>query len=429
MNGRFDLRRPVHSRALILVGFVFAVGAVSCGEKLEAGAACPLLCPIQEVQLKDTVIDAVAIDSTLGGYPPIGEEARLILAARGDTLDTRVIFRFDTIAKTYTHTATPADSTITSVDSAGVQVILDTTTIAGVPGHPTSPVTIELYDVDAATDTVAAALLPLFTAGRFLGSRTFAPESLKDTVRVPVANAVVLDRITNGTHLRIGMRLVSGASTQLSFLPNGATLRFKPAADTTLSVARISKTPSDSTLARLRDALADYVIVAKGAAPRPPLTIAAGGFPASRTYMRFDLPPKILDSATVVRASLLLTQYPRRGSPSARDSVAVYPVAITAGTVVTDIKRLLSFAPSALAALDSLRVVPADSGLRRLELVNLVRVWQSTKADQTQRSIALIVGAEGENPAEAVFFSSHAGNALRPRLQLTYVPRVTLGLP
>jgi len=43
MNGRFDLRRPVHSRALILVGFVFAVGAVSCGEKLEAGAACPLL--------------------------------------------------------------------------------------------------------------------------------------------------------------------------------------------------------------------------------------------------------------------------------------------------------------------------------------------------------------------------------------------------
>src|SRR6185503_12876572 len=97
---------------------------------------------------------------------------------------------------------TPADSIINAVDSARLQLIRDTTALPGTPGKPTVPVTIELYDVDGpTTDTVAANLLPLFTAGRLLGSRTFVPDSLKDTLRIPVSNAVVLDRIKQGTSL------------------------------------------------------------------------------------------------------------------------------------------------------------------------------------------------------------------------------------
>ena len=430
MNRRIFVRSGWR-RAVTLFGFVSAATATACSEKLDAGVACPLLCPpTQEVVLKDTVIEAVVVDSTLQGYPDIGEETRLLLAARGDTLDTRVIFRFDTLNQTYTHTATPADSIITTVDSAQLQVVVDTTTINGIP-KVTAPFTLELYDVDAATDTVAAELVPLFTPGRLLGSRPFAAESLKDTLRIPVSNNAVLDRIKNGTHLRLGMRLVSATSTQLLMYPStslAATLRFKPASDTTLSVSLISKTPSDTSSARVRGDLADFVIVAKAPAERPPLTIAAGGTPARRTYMRFDLPAKILDSSTVVRASLLLTQFPKRDSPSAGDSVAIYAVPITAAPVVTDVRRLLSITSPALAS-DSLRVRPADSGVRRLELVSLVRVWASTNAATTQRSIALTVGPEGLDPAEAVFFSSKADAALRPRLQLTYVPRVTLGLP
>jgi hypothetical protein len=119
-----------------------------------------------------------------------------------------------------------------------------------------------------------------------------------------------------------------------------------------------------------------------------------------------------------------------RGSANATDSLGIYPFAITAGTVVTDIPRLMRLVTvSTLAATDSLRVVPADSGARRLELVGLVRVWKNTKAEQTQRALLLVAGAEGSNPAMASFFASGASSGLRPRLQLTYVPRVTLGLP
>lgn len=429
------LSAPWVSRILIIGAFAGAAALSACQEKLEAGAACPVLCPdVHDVQLQDTTIEAIAIDSTLPGFPEIGNEAPLLLAARGDTLDTRVIFRFDTLLKTFPHPSAPADTLVTHIDSATLRIVLDTTTHVGVLGLPTAPVTLELYDVDAPTDTVAADLIPLFTPSRLLGSKTFAPESLaKDTLLLPVSPAAVLDKITNGTHLRLGLRLVSSASTQLRVLSsatNGAVLRYKPATDTAVTVSLISNTPADSTLAAFRSSLADYVITAKGIAPPPPNTISVGGFPARRTYMRFDLPSRIVDSSTVVRASLTFTQYPMRGSPSALDSLGIYPFAVTAGTILTDIPRLMGLVSvnTAIAA-DSLRVVPADSGTRRLEIVNLVRVWRNTKAELTQRALILAVGQEGSNPAIAAFFSSQAAAGLRPRLQLTYVPQVTLGLP
>jgi hypothetical protein len=61
--------------------------------------------------------------------------------------------------------------------------------------------------------------------------------------------------------------------------------------------------------------------------------------------------------------------------------------------------------------------------------VNTVRVWKNTKPEQTQRALVLVIGQEGSNPAMASFFSSEAPVGLRPRLQLSYVPPVALGLP
>src|SRR3954464_5652344 len=109
MNRRFTFRSttPRVSRFLILLGFTGAVSLVACQEKLEAGAGRPGTCPQRDVQLKDPITDAIAVDSSVPGFPVIGEEQPLLLAARGDTLDTRVIFRFDTIGKTYAHPSAP----------------------------------------------------------------------------------------------------------------------------------------------------------------------------------------------------------------------------------------------------------------------------------------------------------------------------------
>src|SRR5439155_22046065 len=166
---------------------------------------------------------------------------------------------------------------------------------------PTAPVTVELYDIDttaAGTDTVAAALLPFFQPERRIGSKTFAPESLKDTVRFSISNAIVLDRVTKGTPLRVGLRLVSAKSAELAIQSTttgtGMTLVFRGSLDTTatpVTVTPLSHTPLNQSFPS--GPLADYVIVAKGGAPTSPALLAVGGVPSRRTYLRFDVPPSI----------------------------------------------------------------------------------------------------------------------------------------
>jgi hypothetical protein len=335
--------RRVPRRAAVLAAMVMATAVIAgCSEKLEAGAACPVLCPRQSVVLHDTILDAIVIDTSIVGIPPIGGESYLLLTNRPDSAETRVIVRFDTLPQTYRKTGASADSTITRVDSAYIKARLVVPTV-----KPTTPVTVELYDVDTtAADTVAAGLLPLFRPDRFLGSQTFAPESLTDTVRVPISNAAVLDRLTRGAHLRVGF-LLATPGVDLRFLSTefGApmTLSFRATPDTTtprVSVSLVSRTPSSATF--LQTALSDYVIVAR-ASPQPPAgVLALGGVPSSRAYIRFDLPSAILDSTTVVRATLLLTQRPAP-SVSPHDTVTVYPHAVLSSDVVTDVATAVQF--------------------------------------------------------------------------------------
>jgi hypothetical protein len=113
-----------------------------------------------------------------------------------------------------------------------------------------------------------------------------------------------------------------------------------------------------------------------------------------------------------------------------RDSVFVYPLAILAGPIVTDVSSLLQFVgPSGQFNLDSVSMAPGDSGLRSFEIVGLVRTWKGQATTVSPRAIALRSGAEGQLPGEFDFFSTRAPDAVRPRLRITYVTKSSSGLP
>jgi hypothetical protein len=418
----------------VLLSLVAAAAVVlsACTERLESGVGCPILCPTQEIVLRDTIIEGVALDTTVHGFPPVGQEVYHLLASRGDTLQTRVIFRFDTLPTSYRPSDSPSDTPITEVDSAHLRVWLR---YPVVEGH--RPVTIEAYDVDstgtiADADTSGRTALPQFRPDRFLGSVTFVPDELSDSlVRIPVSDSAVLEKIQAGDRLRIGLRAAEGsyANLQLSgivgdFVPR---LVFRPSADTVIFALPSSSTPASSRF--FLTALYDYTLVVQSAEPlHLPATLAVGGVPGRRTYFRFDLPPSIVDSATIVRATLLLTQRPSALSTEAFDSVVVYSHAVIAGPAVTDVTRAAAFLASDLG-LDSIRVVPSDSGLRRFDLSNIVRMWRVTTPQTLPRALVLRLGDEGFSGASVHFFSSEAETELQPRLRLTYAPRVPLGVP
>src|SRR3954468_23995132 len=64
--------------ARVLVALTATIAIAACTETLDAGKSCPLLCPEQEIALRDTVIDAVSSDTTVLGIPPIGSETFLM---------------------------------------------------------------------------------------------------------------------------------------------------------------------------------------------------------------------------------------------------------------------------------------------------------------------------------------------------------------
>jgi hypothetical protein len=408
---------------------LLALGA--CSEQVTSSLGCPELCADESATLRDTVLlGSVVLDTTFMGFPLLGQSRDLALVARGDTADVRLVARFDTLPSTFLPPAPQPDSLIAFVDSAAFLFTVDTAF-----EKPKVPIVIEAFDVDTtANDTIPTTLLPLFRADRLIGSRTYLPTEVKDTLALPLVNAKVLEKVRGGTHLRIGLRLRSGQSTTLlvtgsAFQPR---LRFRVSADTTVkpdTAFVTSKTPTED--ASIASSLLFYSVKAAGVLPAPPPDrLALGGIGGARTYMRFDIPPIVLDSVQVIRASLTLTQRPSRSTGGNQDTLTVITVPVTAGEAVTDLFTASQFLASPQSfPVDTLRLIPRDSGAKSLEIVNIVRAWRVVGPVRTPRALVLTVPQESRRAGEVNFFSSDAPETLRPRLRLTYVPRRGFGIP
>ena len=410
--------------ALLLVGFV------ACAESVTGTLGCPQLCGDQSATLRDTTLSGVVTtDSVLTGYPEFGETRDFTLISQGDTADVRAVIRFDTLPNTFRHPNASVDSAVTRVDSARIFFVVDTTI-----GRPKAPVTIDAFDVDTtAADTLRSALGPLFRQDRLSGSRTFEVAEIRDTLPLPISNAVVLAKATAGARLRVGLRIRSTGTVRLRISGSAYSprLTFRVTPDTLVhrdTVLLQSLTPTDDPIATV---YAFYPIVVAGALPPPGAgVLAVGGVGGARSYLRFDIPPILLDSVQVVRASLLLNQLPSRVAASSSDTTALVVSPILAGEQITNVRTIINFAgPGSAVGLDSVRLVPKDAGLRSIELVNLFRAWRAVGSANSIRAIVLRAKQEAASTAELDFVSSEGAEALRPKLRITYVPRRGFGLP
>jgi hypothetical protein len=370
---------------------------------------------------------SVLTDTTLMGFPLFGSTPDLTLVARGDTADVRVVARYDTLPNTYTKTGGDLD-TIRVVDSAHVLVLIDTTI-----HKPTVAVQIDAFDVDTASDDVGA-VIPLFRADRLLGSKTYLPADLKDTLKIPISNAAVLAKIGGNLPLRIGFRVSAAAPVEIHFA--GSTMipmvRFRPTTDTTVkydTVALRSKTPT--TDPAVAAGLSFYPVIVSGAQPAPPLTrLAVGGIAGARSYFQFNIPDIVLDSVQVVRATLQLEQRPSRVVGGGGDSITVSALAVLASPTIASTLDLYTLSGFSLSAGGpTLTLFPRDSGLKELELALLVRSWKDRGSKNVLRALYLRASQERVSPGELNFFSKEDPSGLRPRLRLTYVPRRGFGLP
>ncbi|HUF65964.1 MAG TPA: hypothetical protein VMM17_08305 [Gemmatimonadaceae bacterium] len=407
----------------------------ACTERLDNDVGCPLLCPQGAVDIQTATVDAVVLDTTVSALLAPGADELMLLASRGDTLDTRVVIRIDSISPLYVPDTTGLDVTEVPIEEIHDAILrLRISTFEGLVPDPT---TIEIYNVDSDTpDTVFNALLPLFTPERLLGGGTFTAEELvdADSVRVPLNGDALLPIIQSTERLRLGLRVSGPGSVQFhvfaaeSGLP--ALLSFRPSADS--GARRVFYAPHSRTPpapAELQANLSDFVIFAVVPPVGTVPDLNVGGLPARRAYLRFVIPPFILDSSTVVRATLLLTQRPNPTFGPA-DTIGITVNLVLAGAAITDVARAATLtADPSITAIDTLYVVPAEGGERAVDIASFVRFWRGVAPDDTPHAVALASTRENGSALEARFFSLEADPALRPKLRISYSPRQPPGLP
>jgi hypothetical protein len=435
-----NMRRPTRRFAALAVVLVAAALGGACGEQLDGGGNCAgaaLLCPGQSVEFRDTIIDpTLTFDSTFVGFPTRGAEFSIPLISRGNDLETVGIIRFDTLVTLF---VPPGDTitAITYVDSTFLKLYINTEG-AELPDS----VRFDLYDVTVKPDddTSAAPVLARFVPQWKIGGKTFAKADLVDSVLLPVSDSAMLKHLADSSfgwpRLRLGVR-VSGAGTvslRLGTVEAGVppVLYYRPKNDTAvhqLDVLPASGGPLER--ADIQRDLLDYGLVLKSNFPTLPATMGLGGVPGRRVYLRFNLPVKLTDSSTILRATLRLNQVPYPIG-SAKDTVVVHPHIVLAGPQVTDHRRATTLiGPPGAILTDSLILSPNGSGLRELEMYPLVRAWgaQGTGANVPPRAIVLSASNEGVLARMVTFSSTNAAAGLRPRMRITYIPKLDFGRP
>ena len=212
------IRRLSRIPLLMLLAVPISMVIGACSEDLETGTTCPLLCPGQEILVRDTVIvPAYVFDSTLTGFPSQGLEAALLLSARGDTVDVRAVIRFDALPRTFIPVGSTTTQPINFVDSAFLSIRVRA---SGLP----LPLRffIDAYDVYDPTlaDTALLAQAALFVPARLLGTVQFDSATFNDSlrVRIPLDTGKLLAIISNDSQpLRIGLRIRQPAGWAAAF--------------------------------------------------------------------------------------------------------------------------------------------------------------------------------------------------------------------
>ncbi|HEY0972178.1 MAG TPA: hypothetical protein VGE02_14515 [Gemmatimonadales bacterium] len=430
-----------HPRRIVTIaGALLLSVAAACTEEIETTAVCadaPELCPEQRFEVEQVVLNPVVLDTSLTGVPLLGNEPYLGLVRHGGTVDTRPVYRFDELPQKYRVGSGSDSAAITQVIEPVVQLVIDRR-----ESDFDAPVTIEAFDVThAGSDTSSAEILPLFTDARRLGTLAAVPRPSTDTItfdtlRVPLDPAVLLDRITTGERLRIGLRLAASDQGSL-LLTHGATIRFDVSTDTAIApvvVGTRSETPTDDPV--LRSDLRSYLVVADGSPTPAGSVLSVGGFPNRRSFLRFEIPTdQVPADASVLRATLVLTQRPVSGfAPT--DTFLVRALPLTASSVVTDLDQLVRLAANPrdpqggeIPITAPMKLVPGDSGQREMAIANLVTLWSARSGVDIQPAIVLAVQFEGASPLRAEFFSSEAAAELRPQLRVSFVRRVNFDIP
>jgi hypothetical protein len=360
----------------------------------------------------DEVINAIpAADSSFRGYVQPSASAALLVSNGLQGFEHRAIMRFprraDSVAVRDTLRSYAIDSVV-----FGFTIVARDTLVNGLQ--------VQLYRLPITVDTTTtyADVDPAFVPENLV-----ATISVPDTVRTGPIRAVLqgpdLARVqippSDTGVLALGVRVDAPPLT-------GARLGASAAGTGGVFVTYATLDIPDTGTAKLRTfpLTATFNSFVSPVQPTDnPDLLAVGGEPSARALLRFELPPRIRDSATVVRATLELTPVaPISGLPTD-------PARMQARAVLSDLgaKSPVGAGVGRSGLLPPpVDTIEAGSTAVSLEAVRLVEAWLSPTSRPSALVLSFVSTLEAASFSHPVFYSTRAADpAVRPRLRISYL--------
>lgn len=384
----------------------------ACRENVVAPGACPDFCPVTQVDLKDSLFSSSIVrDSSYRGYVNQYEAARMQVSV-GGTTETRAIMRF-----------APFKDSLqvgTSASALGAVVASDsfrlTVTLARRAGD-VQGLEVGVFRLPRDIDSVSTfeALEPFFSDSTRIGTL-----AIPDTVSNGSVSAVLPGDAFPTLEADSLVAAIGLALSNPTGFADFVTINANSASG---SLTRYAQVDSADGQTAAREDPVDVVtdnFVFPASEPPPGSVLSVGGAPAARAIIRVLLPPAVVDSSDVLRATLLMVpSEPVRGAPGDTVFVRAMALATDVGpkspTVAIDIDTL---------TLGMVDVIAGTTDTISIEITHIVRSWSFDP--NRPRSFILLAERESVSLAELRFHSSSSPVG-RPTLRVTYAPPVSRG--
>jgi hypothetical protein len=398
----------VHRLAL---GTFLLVAGTACRDELTTPADCPALCPGGQPQVLDTVFAAtLGGDSSHVGYVAAGLGPSLRVSNGLPVSEDRALTMFlprpDSIA------VGGAARVITRLDSAIIGLTLQArdTTVTGLK--------LFVYRLNSELDTLTtfADVEPQMVPGNLVDSIVVADSVKSGLLRITVtgADTAKITPFDTTGRLSIGVKITANAPTGVRLASIAATgspsvthFVHVDIADTNLAKQTFTRFPSFTTFV----------------SQSPPAfnvdLLSVGGAPSSRSLIRFSLPKAILDSVTILRATLEMTPNSTiLGLPNDKALLQSFGV-------IGDLGAKSPIITSG-QTIGLLEVESGTSDTLSIDITRLERAWQGENA--IPQVVFLALAPEAASFTQAAFRSTRSP-AGAPRLRITYFKTFPFEVP
>ena len=391
---------------VVLVMLVLAVTA--CREQVTGPGVCPDFCPPVRLQLIDTTLTgAVEREEWSRGYLSAYTAGRMQVVADPTGRNSVAVMRFLAFA----------DSIQSGIGLLAIQSVdslrFSLTVLGATDGVADLELVLHRLPVSVDSLTSYADIVAFIDDSTEIAAIPIVVSDTTDTLSAAVPPTAFPDFVADSLTVAIGiaLRTASGGFANLAS-EQGASSSQAP------SVRRYVTADSAGTdveLSDLRRTRIDTFLYPDQPDPGPDVVVV-GGTPSARAFARVRVPGRILDSASVSRATLLLL--PERGALGGPgDTLLLQSFGLTA-----DVGPKSPFFALPLDSIDrNLARVPVGStDTIRIDVTRILQTWQNDSS--LPRAMLLRVSPEAGTTGEFWLRTSRSPTGA-PALRITYAPR------